>query len=184
MFIKIIYVNENINLFFNEFDTVKKINSYSIFKDNNIISSFALPVDVNIILEKKKHKNKIILSSKNKKKLGLSKSLILYNLNYKSKKYKIKLIINGIGQKIKHFSDLNILNLKLGYSHDIKLKIPENIKLKIIKSKEIILSSYDLNNLTQFAHNIKKLKKIDIYKGKGILFKNEIILKKEGKKTK
>ena len=74
------------------------------------------------------------------------------------------------------------LILKLGFSHDIFIKKPDNIEIRVPKPTVLILISNDLPVLTQFAHQIKKLKLPEPYKGKGILLKNEHIILKEGKK--
>ena len=126
---------------------------------------------------------KVIKDDKNLKKfLFLYSSLINKSLKGVSQKFKVHLILKGIGFKVNQ--EGKFLNFKLGFSHDISLKIPNNIETKIIDSNQIILYSSNWSELTQFSHIIKKLKKVEPYKGKGILLKNETILRKEGKKNK
>lgn len=117
-----------------------------------------------------------------KKYLGLYNSIIKRHIKGVLQKFKLNLFLNGIGFKVNQIE--NKLVLKLGYSHDIIVDIPNNIDVSILKSTQIVLYSSNWEELTQFAYNIKKLKKVEPYKGKGILLKNETVLRKEGKKNK
>ena len=91
------------------------------------------------------------------------------------------MILQGIG--FNAFIEKDFLILKLGFSHNISIPIPSNIKI-INQSNNLIFSSIDYIFLTQFVHLIKSYKKPEPYKGKGLLLKNEKIIKKEGKKSK
>jgi large subunit ribosomal protein L6 len=130
-------------------------------------------------------KNQLILIvnlQKNKKSiLNLYNKLIKIKIKGVLQGFKLNLILKGIG--FKSFIENNNLLLKLGFSHNIIIPIPENIKI-INQSNNIIFNSIDFIFLTQFVHYIKNFKKPEPYKGKGLLFKNEKILKKEGKKSK
>ena len=132
-----------------------------------------------------KKKNKLIFSVftlKTKKKiLNLYYKLILIKIKGITQGYKLKLILKGIG--FKSFIEKNNLKLKIGFSHDINIKIPDNIKI-IQQSNNLIFSSIDYILLTQFVHFVKNHKKPEPYKGKGLLLKDEKILIKEGKKSK
>ncbi len=130
-------------------------------------------------------KNQLILiinTQKNKKSiLNLYNKLIKLKIKGVLQGYKLNLILKGIG--FKAFIENNNLILKLGFSHHITVAIPSNIKI-IHQSNNLIFSSIDCIFLTQFVHLIKSYKKPEPYKGKGLLLKNEKILKKEGKKSK
>ena len=76
----------------------------------------------------------------------------------------------------------NILNLKLGFSHDTSYEIPEDIKLTVEKSTIIKISGIDKELVGKVASEIKKLKSIEPYKAKGINERGQYILRKEGKK--
>ncbi len=76
----------------------------------------------------------------------------------------------------------DILNLQLGFSHDISYKIPENIDLKVEKSTIIKISGIDKQLVGKTASEIKNLKPVEPYKGKGIKEKGQYIIRKEGKK--
>ena len=130
-------------------------------------------------------KNQLILiinTQKNKKSiLNLYNKLIKLKIKGVLQGYKLNLILKGIG--FKAFIENNNLILKLGFSHNITVAIPSNIKI-INQSNNLIFSSIDYIFLTQFVYLIKSYKKPEPYKGKGLLLKNEKILKKEGKKSK
>lgn len=138
----------------------------------------------NILFFYKKNKLKlIVVKSKNKKSiLNLYTKLIKIKLKGILQGYKINLILKGIGFKA-FIENNNYLNFKLGFSHNILIKIPNEIKV-IIQSNNIIFSSTDFILLSQFVHFVRNHKKPEPYKGKGLVFKNEKIVLKEGKKNK
>jgi len=76
----------------------------------------------------------------------------------------------------------NILNLQIGYSHDVSYKIPEGIKLLVEKNTTIKISGIDKELVGKVASEIKMLKPVEPYKGKGIKEKGQYVLRKEGKK--
>lgn len=124
--------------------------------------------------------NFIIIKSNEKKYLNLYYSLIKQKLKGVSQGYRIPLFIKGVGYKI--LLDGDYLQLKLGYSYLINIKIPNNIKINNSKKNIIIFSSNDLCKLTSFVHCIKKYRKPGIYKEKGLFFKEEKFFLKEIKK--
>lgn len=99
------------------------------------------------------------------------------------KGYSIKLSIIGVGYKV--FLENNKLIFKIGFSHNIIYNIPSDIKIKISTQKTLIINIFGSNfqRITQIAAEIKALKPVEPYKGKGIRYFNEIIKIKEGKKT-
>ena len=76
----------------------------------------------------------------------------------------------------------NVLNLKLGFSHDISYEIPQEVKLTVEKSTIIKINGIDKELVGQVAAEIKRLKPVEPYKGKGIKEKGQYVLRKEGKK--
>ena len=76
----------------------------------------------------------------------------------------------------------NLLNLKLGFSHDISYEIPQEIKLTVEKSTIIKINGIDKELVGKTASEIKMLKPIEPYKGKGIKEIGQYVLRKEGKK--
>lgn len=110
---------------------------------------------------------------------GMSRSL-LYNMIYGvSNGFSKKLEIVGTGYKAKVINKLLIL--ELGFSHEIIYAIPENINIKC-DNNILEITGYDKYLLGQVSSDIKKIRKIDIYKGKGIKNINEKIIIKTGKK--
>jgi large subunit ribosomal protein L6 len=74
------------------------------------------------------------------------------------------------------------LNLQLGYSHDVSYPIPEGISIKCDKPTSITISGADKQRVGQVAAEIRSYRPPEPYKGKGIKYADEIILRKEGKK--
>jgi large subunit ribosomal protein L6 len=92
---------------------------------------------------------------------------------------KLKLV--GIGFKVQHIKEKNVLLLNLACSHDYYYAIPKNIEISIIKNTQIIIQGFDKQEVSQVAAQIRAYRKPDVYKGKGILYDNEYIKLKEGK---
>ena len=76
----------------------------------------------------------------------------------------------------------NLLNLQLGFSHDTQYKIPEDIKINVERQTTIKISGIDKELVGKVASEIKLLKPVEPYKGKGIKERGQYILRKEGKK--
>lgn len=95
---------------------------------------------------------------------------------------KKKLILKGLGFRISFDEKLNMLILKVGYSHLVNISLPmEKIKLKIQKNS-IILESNDNIILGNICNIIKNCRSIDVYKAKGFFFRNDKIKLKPVKK--
>jgi len=91
--------------------------------------------------------------------------------------------IIGVGYKV--FLDKNQLTFKLGFSNNLIYKIPDDITIKLTSQKliTILILGNDYQKINQVAANLRALKPADPYKGKGIKYFNEIVKRKEGKKT-
>ena len=76
----------------------------------------------------------------------------------------------------------NILNLQLGFSHDVSYTIPEGIKVTVEKSTIIKIVGVDKELIGRVTSEIKMLKPVEPYKGKGIKERGQYVLRKEGKK--
>ena len=76
----------------------------------------------------------------------------------------------------------NILNLQIGYSHDVSYKIPEGINVLVEKNTTIKISGIDKELVGKVTSEIKMFKPVEPYKGKGIKEKGQYVLRKEGKK--
>ena len=96
-----------------------------------------------------------------------------------------KLIFIGVGFKgfLLQYDNNNLLHLKLGFSHDIYVRVAQNVKMFCFKSNRLffILGS-NYFNVARIAAVIRSQKLPEPYKGKGILYENEKIIRKEGKK--
>ena len=91
-----------------------------------------------------------------------------------------KLFIEGVGYKW----DVQgkTLNLALGFSHPVKVAIPEGLTVKADKGA-LDISGFDKELVGQFAADIRAMKKPEPYKGKGIRYDEEVIRRKQGKKA-
>jgi large subunit ribosomal protein L6 len=114
---------------------------------------------------------------------GLYRSLIHNMVIGVSDGYKVVQELVGVGYKASHSGQL--LELALGYSHNIFFEIPEEIVLNTVtergKNPQIIMESYDKQLIGQVAAKIRSLRKPEPYKGKGIRFLGEDVRRKAGK---
>ncbi len=88
--------------------------------------------------------------------------------------------LNGVG--FRAILKGNILNLQIGFSHTIFYTIPEGIKIAVEKSTIIKINGIDKQLVGKVSSEIKMLKPVEPYKGKGIKEKGQYVLRKEGKK--
>lgn len=77
----------------------------------------------------------------------------------------------------------NVLVINAGYSHPVELSVPEGLTVEQISNTEIKVSGIDKIKVGEFAANIRKVRKPEPYKGKGIRYKDEYVQRKEGKKA-
>jgi|TARA_B110000444_G_scaffold260441_1_gene307411 large subunit ribosomal protein L6 len=88
--------------------------------------------------------------------------------------------ITGVGFRANLKGD--ILNLQLGFSHDINFKIPKEVKIAVEKMTIVTITGVDKELVSKVASDIKALKPVEPYKAKGIKERNQYVLRKEGKK--
>jgi large subunit ribosomal protein L6 len=122
--------------------------------------------------------------SKNHKALhGLYRSLIANAVEGVSKGYEISLELVGVGYKAVCAN--NVLELNLGYSHDIFFSLPTEVKgtAEMVKGKSplVKLESIDKQLVGQVAAKLRSLRKVEPYKGKGVRFLGEQVRRKAGK---
>jgi large subunit ribosomal protein L6 len=91
-----------------------------------------------------------------------------------------KLLIEGVGFKWDVAG--KTLNLSLGFSHPVKMDIPEGLTVVADKAS-LTISGFDKETVGQFAANVRAMKKPEPYKGKGIRYDDETIRRKQGKKA-
>ncbi|BBO85556.1 50S ribosomal protein L6 [Desulfosarcina ovata subsp. sediminis] len=110
---------------------------------------------------------------------GLTRSLVANMVEGVSKGFEKVLEINGIGYRAEMKGNSILLNL--GYSHPIDFALPEGISATVDKNNVIRLSGIDKEKVGQTAASIRKLRKPEPYKGKGIKYADEYIQRKAGK---
>lgn len=117
----------------------------------------------------------------NRSKHGLMRSLVANMIQGVDKGFEKKLEINGVGFRVQlQGSDLK---LNLGFSHDVMYKIPAGIQVSV-EQNIITISGIDKQQVGQVASEIRALKKPEPYKGKGIKYVDERIIRKSGKSGK
>ena len=141
---------------------------------NNKIFSATIADDKNLIL-------KLINKNENLNVLwGTTRSLINNALIGVSEGYEKILELNGVG--FRAILKGNILELQIGFSHNVTYKIPEEIKVVVEKSNIVKISGIDKELVGKVSSEIKMLKPVEPYKGKGIKERGQYVLRKEGKK--
>jgi len=88
--------------------------------------------------------------------------------------------ISGVGYRAQ--AQGKKLKLQLGFSHDVDLDVPEGIDIKTPDQTTVIVSGIDKQAVGQFAAEIRRWRKPEPYKGKGIKYQGEYVFRKEGKK--
>ena len=141
---------------------------------NDKIFSTTMADDKNLILK---------LINKNEKSnvlWGTTRSLINSAVIGVSQGFEKILELNGVG--FRAILKGNILELQLGFSHNVSYKVPEGIKVVVEKSNIVKVSGIDKELVGKVSSEIKILKPVEPYKAKGIKERGQYILRKEGKK--
>ena len=141
---------------------------------NDKIFSATIADDKNLILK---------LINKNEKLnvlWGTTRSLINNALIGVSEGYEKILELSGVG--FRAILKGNILELQIGFSHNVTYKIPEEIKVVVEKSNIVKISGIDKELVGKVSSEIKMLKPVEPYKAKGIKERGQYVLRKEGKK--
>lgn len=110
---------------------------------------------------------------------GLYRTLINNMVIGVSEQFQLTLILKGVGYRAAVQGKEIVLNL--GYSHPVNIEIPDAINVEVVQNTTINLKSCDKELLGLFAANIRAWRRPEPYKGKGILYKDEQILRKAGK---
>jgi large subunit ribosomal protein L6 len=117
-------------------------------------------------------------SKRAKSLIGTYYSLISNLVIGVSKGHSKVLVFNGVGYQAQ--ANNNKLTLKVGFSHDVEIKAPEQVKFEVNKN-EITVKSVDKQLVGEYAAKIRKVRPVDPYVLKGIKYKDEQITQKEGK---
>ncbi|KAK4255347.1 hypothetical protein QN277_008359 [Acacia crassicarpa] len=96
-----------------------------------------------------------------------------------SKGFEKKLQLVGVGYRATVEGKDLILNL--GFSHPVKMAIPDGLKVKVEDNTRVTVSGYDKSDIGQFAASIRRWRPPEPYKGKGIKYADEVVRRKEGK---
>lgn len=131
----------------------------------------------------KEEGNAIVVTRKDDERIakaqhGLMRSLIQNAVDGVTKGFEKKLEVNGVGFRVAGGGQS--IELTLGFSHPVKYDAPEGISLAVNKM-EITVSGIDKQQVGQVAAEIRALRKPEPYKGKGIKYADEVILRKAGK---
>ncbi|XP_004290502.1 PREDICTED: 60S ribosomal protein L6, mitochondrial-like [Fragaria vesca subsp. vesca] len=92
--------------------------------------------------------------------------------------------IVGVGYKARAEAQGRLLYLKLGYSHEVELTVPPAVRVFCFKNNVVCCTGIDKGRVHQFAAAVRGCKPPEVYKGKGIMYIDEVIKKKQGKKSK
>jgi large subunit ribosomal protein L6 len=111
---------------------------------------------------------------------GMQRTLVQNLVTGVSDGFTKKLLITGVGYRAD--SKGKVLNLKLGYSHDVNIDVPEGLEVKTPDNTTVEISGSDKQKVGQLAAEIRRWRKPEPYKGKGIKYEGEFIFRKEGKK--
>ncbi|MBA4150976.1 MAG: 50S ribosomal protein L6 [Acinetobacter sp.] len=111
---------------------------------------------------------------------GTARSLLNNNVLGVSAGFERKLQLIGVGYKAA--AKGKVLNLALGYSHPIDFQLPEGVTAETPTPTEILLKSIDKQLLGQVAANVRGFRPPEPYKGKGVRYADENVLRKEAKK--
>jgi large subunit ribosomal protein L6 len=111
---------------------------------------------------------------------GMQRTLVQNLITGVSEGYTKVLEITGVGYRAN--SQGKTLKLQLGYSHDVDFAVPEGIEIKTPDNTTVEISGIDKQKVGQVAAEIRRWRKPEPYKGKGIKYRGEYIFRKEGKK--
>lgn len=114
---------------------------------------------------------------------GLYRALLHNMVEGVTKGYEKHLMISGVGVKVSVQGTKLVMNI--GFSHPVEVEQPEGIKFSVVNTTpnlvEISVKGIDKDAVGQIASTIKAIKKVEPYHGYGIYYKNEVVVRKEGK---
>ena len=111
---------------------------------------------------------------------GMQRTLVQNLVTGVTEGFSKRLEITGVGYRAN--AQGKKLKLQLGYSHDVDLEVPEGIEVKTPDQTTVEISGSDKQKVGHFAAEIRRWRKPEPYKGKGIKYAGEYIFRKEGKK--
>uniref|UniRef100_A0A0E0KJ38 Large ribosomal subunit protein uL6c n=3 Tax=Oryza TaxID=4527 RepID=A0A0E0KJ38_ORYPU len=143
--------------------------------------SLNYPGEVNVVKEEsgKLRVSKTVETKRANQMHGLFRTLTDNIIVGVSKGFDKKLQLVGVGYRAAVEGKDLVMNL--GFSHPVRMAVPEGLKVKVEENTRIIVSGYDKSEIGQFAASIKKWRPPEPYKGKGIRYADEVVRRKEGK---
>lgn len=111
---------------------------------------------------------------------GTARTLVANLVEGVSQGFSRKLEITGVGYRVQVQG--NTLVMQLGYSHDVQYPAPEGINIQCPDQTHIVISGASKELVGQVASEIRAFRPVEPYKGKGIKYDNEFVIRKEGKK--
>lgn len=112
---------------------------------------------------------------------GTTNAIIRNMIEGVSKGFEKGLEIIGVGYRFQVQG--NVLTINAGYSHPVKMTVPAGLSVEAVSNTEIVVKGINKEQVGEFAANIRKVRKPEPYKGKGIRYKGEVVRRKEGKKA-
>jgi large subunit ribosomal protein L6 len=111
---------------------------------------------------------------------GTARTLVANLVAGVSTGFSRKLEITGVGYRAQMQGDT--LVLQLGYSHDVRYKVPDGIRIECPDPTHVVVHGADKQRVGQVAADIRGYRPVEPYKGKGVKYDDELVLRKEGKK--
>jgi large subunit ribosomal protein L6 len=122
----------------------------------------------------------LVDAQRNRAAWGMQRTLVQNLVTGVTEGFKKVLEISGVGYRAA--AQGRNLRLQLGYSHDVNFPVPEGIEVKTPDANTVEISGIDKQKVGQVAAEIRRWRKPEPYKGKGIKYRGEYIFRKEGKK--
>ena len=146
-----------------------------------------LNLELNKIIDVEVKDNTVVVTRKNetipaKQMHGTTNANIRNMILGVSKGFSKSLEIIGVGYRFNLKG--NVLVVNAGYSHPVELEVPEGLSLEAKGNNQITVYGISKEKVGEFAANIRKIRKPEPYKGKGIRYVGEYVRRKEGKKAK
>ena len=159
----------------------------SVTTENNVVTvkgaKGSLTQDIHSLVEVLVNENVLETKAKNDSKeaninVGTMNSLISNMIVGVSEGFSKGLEAVGVGYRFQVQG--NKINVSAGFSHPVVIEVPADLKVEQVSNTEITISGIDKQKVSEFAANIRKIRKPEPYKGKGIRYKGEYVRRKEG----
>ena len=162
----------------------------TVTEENSILtvkgSKGTLTLPVNKLVDVKINETELTTVAKNDSKeaninVGTMNSLIANMVEGVNNGFSKGLEAVGVGYRFQVQG--NKINVSAGFSHPVVVEVPSDLKVEQVSNTEITITGIDKQKVSEFAANIRKIRKPEPYKGKGIRYKGEYVRRKEGKKA-